>query len=284
MLNMNHTSARILAHPGQYLDLGYVADKVPSIAALEAHESRSERYTQIRTLDVLRGLQKEGFEVIEARQGRCRNKAKQEYTKHLLWLQHRDALQQTERKVGDEFFRIGLLNSHDGTSSYRLMSGVFRLVCLNGMVTGQTYSDVRVPHRGDVTGRVIEGVYSVVGESEQVVSEIADMRALTLNDDAQTMLATAAAQLRWEDPEKMPIQPRQLLQARRWEDRGADLWTTFNRVQENVLKGGQRGRINPDSGRRMGARVVTSIDEDIRINRNLWDIASAIVAINKQAV
>jgi len=281
MMNLNNTSARMLARPGHFFNLDEVAARVPSIAALEAHESRSERYSQIRTLDVLRGLENEGFQIVEARQGRCRDKAKQDFTKHLIWMQHRDALG-ADRYVGQEFFRIGLLNSHDGTSAYRLMSGIFRLVCLNGAIVGkQTVEDVRVPHRGQITDRVIEGVYSVVSNAELIAESIGDMKALTLNNDAQELLANAAAQLRWEDPEAMPIQPKQLLTPRRWEDRDSDLWTAFNRVQENVIRGGLRGR-RSESGRRMGMRGVTSIDQDIKINRDLWDIASAIVAINKQ--
>jgi uncharacterized protein DUF932 len=30
-----------------------------------------------------------------------------------------------------------LLNSHDGTSSYQLMSGVFRIVCRNGLIVSE---------------------------------------------------------------------------------------------------------------------------------------------------
>src|SRR3546814_6865351 len=58
---------------------------------------------------------------------------------------------------GREANEIILLNSHDGTSSYQMLAGMFRFVCQNGLVCGDTVADVRVPHKGDVAGHVIEG-------------------------------------------------------------------------------------------------------------------------------
>lgn len=37
-------------------------------------------------------------------------------------------------------------NSHDGTSSYQMIAGMFRFVCCNGMVAGEIHNDVRVRH------------------------------------------------------------------------------------------------------------------------------------------
>lgn len=56
----------------------------PSIFAEGKHESRSERYTYIPTIDVLRGLRKEGFEPFMVAQGHSRIEGKTEYTKHMI--------------------------------------------------------------------------------------------------------------------------------------------------------------------------------------------------------
>ena len=63
---------------------------------------------------------------------------------------------------------IILLNSHDGTSSYQMLAGMFRFVCSNGLVCGDTVADVRVPHKGDVSGQVIEGAYEVLRGFDRV--------------------------------------------------------------------------------------------------------------------
>jgi hypothetical protein len=94
----------------------------PSIFAEGKHGSRSERYTYIPTIEVLRGLRQEGFEPFMVCQSRSRIEGKTEFTKHMIRMRH--AGQVTTRPEANE---IILINSHDGASSYQMLSGQFRL-------------------------------------------------------------------------------------------------------------------------------------------------------------
>ncbi|KAA8703552.1 DUF945 domain-containing protein, partial [Pseudomonas cannabina] len=78
-----------------------------------------------------------------------------------------------------------------------------------------------------------------------------------------------------------PVTPSQLLMPRRREDRSSDLWTTFNRVQENTIKGGLTGRNK--QGRRTTTRAVNGIDQDVKLNRALWVLAQAMGEHRKAA-
>jgi hypothetical protein len=49
--------------------------------------------------------------------------------------------------TGQQVPEIILLNSHDGSSSYQMLPGYFRAICTNGLVCGQSFGEVRVPHR-----------------------------------------------------------------------------------------------------------------------------------------
>ena len=49
------------------------------------------------------------------------------------------------------------------------------------------------------------------------------------------------------------------------------MWTTFNRVQENLMTGGLSGRAK--SGRAMKTRPVAGIDQNVKLNRALWVLA-----------
>ena len=53
----------------------------PSIFAPAKHVSRSDRYTYIPTIEVLRGLRKEGFEPFMVAQSKSRIEGKTEFTK-----------------------------------------------------------------------------------------------------------------------------------------------------------------------------------------------------------
>lgn len=50
----------------------------------------------------------------------------------------------------------------------QMLPGYFRFVCQNGCVCGQSLGEVRVPHRGNVVEKVIEGAYEVVGVFDRI--------------------------------------------------------------------------------------------------------------------
>lgn len=232
----------------------------PSIFATEKHESRSDRYTYIPTIDVLEGLRKEGFQPFMVAQSRSRIEGKSEFTKHMLRLRTTDMIHKPEA------FEIILINSHDGTSSYQMLAGVFRFVCQNGMVAGNTIQDFRVPHKGNITDNVIDAAYSIVDDFELLENNIEQMKSTPLALPEAERFAEAALSLKYED--EAPIAANQLLRPRRREDSGSDLWTTMNRVQENLIRGGLRGVTA--TGKRTRTREVTSIDNNVKLNKALW--------------
>jgi hypothetical protein len=139
----------------------------PSIFAEGKHASRSERYTYIPTIDVLRGLRKEGFEPFMVAQGASRVEGKAAFTKHMIRMRHHcDRFGQVQTRP--EANEIILINSHDGASSYQMLAGMFRFVCCNGLVVGEVVEDIRIPHKGNIQGEVIEGAFRVLDEFEAV--------------------------------------------------------------------------------------------------------------------
>lgn len=237
---------------------------VPSVFSEERHESRSERYAYIPTITLLENLQREGFEPFFACQSRVRDPGKREHTKHLLRL--RRAGQITGMQVPE----IILLNSHDGSSSYQMLPGYFRSVCTNSLVCGQSFGEIRVPHRGNVVEKVIEGAYEVLGVFDRVEEKREAMQSLQLPPPAQQAFAKAALTYRFGEAHQ-PVTESQILSPRRWQDESQDLWTVYQRLQENLIKGGLSGR--SAQGKRSRTRAVNGIDGDIKLNRALWVMA-----------
>ncbi len=238
----------------------------PSIFADAPHESRSQRYAYIPTATVLTELRKEGFQPFMVTQTRVRDEDRRDFTKHMVRLRHATQINAAEAN------EIILLNSHDGTSSYQLLAGMFRFVCKNGLVCGDTVADVRVPHKGDVAGQVIEGAYEVLHGFDRALASRESMQAVTLDDGESEVFARAALALKYDDPDKpAPITETQVLMPRRVDDRRPDLWSVFNRTQENLIKGGLNGRAA--NGRRQSTRAVQGIDQNLRLNRALWLLA-----------
>jgi len=242
----------------------------PSIFAEAPHQSRSDKYSYIPTVAVLTELRKEGFQPFMVTQTRTRREDRRDFTKHMIRLRHASQIN------GAEANEIILLNSHDGTSSYQMLAGMFRFVCSNGLVCGDTVADIRIPHKGDVASEVIEGAFEVLDGFDRVKESRDAMRSVTLDEGEAEVFARAALALKYDptDDKPAPVTESQILMPRRFDDRRPDLWSVFNRAQENLIKGGLRGR--SANGRRQQTRAVQGIDSDVRLNRSLWLLADGL--------
>jgi hypothetical protein len=250
------------------------------VFATTAHESRSDRFAPIPTIEVIRGLAKEGFEVVGARQSLTRVPGKADFTKHLLRLRRIDA--DASYAVGDTVAEMLLKNANDGTSVYDLFAGLFRIACLNSMVASLGSIDsVKVRHTGrNIVDNVIEGTFRVVENAKLALAAPAQWSQIKLDRDEAMAMADAARVIRFGDADgnvESPIQAGQLLIPRRPADTEGNLWTAFNVIQENAVRGGLSGiRVDAETGRRRRAttRGVNGIDQDVKLNRALFQLAN----------
>lgn len=147
---------------------------------------------------------------------------------------------------------------------------------MNGLVTGDVIDDVRIPHKGNVIEAVKEGA-ALVLEGTHLVREVSeDMKTLTLSRDEQIILANGALALRYPDANASspgPVTAEQLLQPRRLEAHENTLWSCFNVLQENSIKGGLPAR--NACHRRVRTRAVQGIEQDRKLNQQLWILAQA---------
>jgi hypothetical protein len=258
------------------IDADTIRRLAPSVFADQAHDSRSARYTYIPTSRVLDALQQADFQVYAISQGGSRDEGKRGFTKHQIRLRHRSQTQAIS--VGDSIPEIVLLNSHDGSTSYQLSAGMYRKVCSNGlMVSTGTISEQRIHHKGDVVGQVVDGAIDLLEQLPLASHSIAEMTARTLSDRQQQILAEAATIARYGSLNESPLRPAALLTARRAADAAPDIWSTLNRVQENLIKGGV-GYLHTDAKghtSRRRTRQIKGIDQDTSLNRALWHIAEA---------
>ena len=250
------------------LDDEQIARVAPSIFAEAPHDSRSDRYTYVPTVQLLAGMRGEGFLPVMVQQAKSREDDRRGFAKHLIRFRREDQLNAAEAR------EVVLVNSHDGTSSFQLMAGIFRLVCANGLILGGKDSEIRVPHKGDILGRVIEGAYSVVNNFDRVTAAIEDMKAIDVAPEAARVFAKAALALRYDEGEE-PVKAETLLRVKRVEDSAPTLWNTFNVVQEHMLKGGDRGWKKDANGRtrRASTREIKGIDQGVGLNKALWVLA-----------
>lgn len=263
----------------------YMRRHVPSIYATEHDGLRSERYTFVSTKEVIDILADENWLPHRAKQVQQRFNPKKIYQstghqKHMVVFRHTDeALSFEDPRIkvinhGDFkmdkariYPEIVLFNSSDGTSRIKFSGGLYALICENGLIIPiSTVGCFEAKHQDFDPRDIYKGARLFVHEVPKLLKVVESWSTIELDQPQQNEMASDAAFLRWG--EDYPIVPEQLLIPRRKTDSGKDLWTTFNKIQENVIKGGFKAERS-----KRKVRLITNIQQTKEINEGLWGVA-----------
>lgn len=239
-----------------------------SALATAAAPNVSERYQFISSNEIIQRFADEGWVVDNATVAAPR-KRDPLFAKHMIDFRHPDF-----EPVQGAVPRIILVNSHDGSSSARVLAGVFRFVCSNGLVVGTTIGKETVRHTGDAAADLIHRMQQLARNTSKIYMQIDSWSKKDLSKAQRYEMARFAAQLRWGDAQRFT--PEDLLAVRREGDDKGDLWTTFNRLQENTVRGGIEGLSR--SGRAATSRPLSDITRSVDYNAQLWQLADEVAA------
>jgi len=249
------------------LSLEDVRKACPSVFAKAPSPKVSERYTFVSTADILKPLLDQGWAITHASQRRVNKSGRDpSFTRHMVRMRHSSAAP----FVGGVHPEVVIINSHDRQCRFQIRSGLFRLVCSNGMVIGIGKNAGGImTHIGDQKqfNALIDAALKTAVESG---TEVAAMQKKKLDDRAQVKFARDAYQIAYGDEDER-FDAKQLLTPRREEDKTNDLWTVYNRVQENIMRGGLKYQVDD---RTQSSRAITHIGRNIEINGALWDLAA----------
>lgn len=236
----------------------------PSVFSEAAHSSRSERYGYVNTAALLGAMRSAGFEVFAAAQTFTRKADRAPFTRHLLRLRHPAQILDTEAE------EIIFVNSHDGSSRLQVLIGLLRFACMNGLVCGQGTVDIKLPHTRSAVDGIVEKMVTLSETFAQVRERRDVMRSTELSASEQLRFCERALAVRYSVG--APITAKQVNEARRHEDIGSSLWLTFQRAQENLMKGGIQGS-SPGKRRFVRTRAIRAVGATVSLNRDLWNLA-----------
>lgn len=168
--------------------------------------------------------------------------------------------------------QVVLINSHDRTKRFRLAAGFLRFVCSNGLIAGSADLQIRATHIDGHCLQLDEQIESTLSHAARLTYLVEQMRDAKITPARQLTFAKDAMSLRFGDTSLWKIKPAQALEARREEDRGDDLWRVFNRVQENLTKGGIHNENTP-----MPTFPLTRPRQTFNFNSKLWDLAETLI-------
>ena len=250
----------------------------PAAGSFEPIDGVSKRYSFVPTLTAVNLLRDAGWFPIHAEQSAVRVARREGYQRHLI------RFAKNGLSFDGERVDLVLFNSHDRGCAFKLIASVWRQICGNGLMVASEFANFSHKHIGFKPDNFVHSAGEIASAAGTIADRVDEMKIIEMSPDERGIFAQAAHNLIYDDPEQAPVQPHQLLDERRYDDKGNDLWTTFNVVQENVMRGGLKGTTRGNNGRlrRTTTRPVKALDRNIKLNQALWFLTEKMAEL-KQA-
>ena len=238
------------------ISLNSLRERVPAIFTKTPSPKVSDRYSFADSEYYLQKFIDADWTIHSARQV-----SKSEYAPHQVVLRNNDIA-----TVGDLLPQLMFTNSHNGIKKMTVDTGIYRLVCSNGLVVPTSITQsLSIKHLdlGDsTTDTIVNSFYEKV---PIIMNSIDRMRNKILTNDEIDNFTYNALQIRFTNA--VGININDVVKPSRIEDNSDDLWTVFNVVQEKLIRGG----IQLPSKRH--SRPINNFVNDNNINTKLWELA-----------
>jgi hypothetical protein len=254
----------------EFLSKSDIRNAAPSVFTATAATNVSSAYTHIPTSQVIDDMAQLGWGVVDAKQVKARKGVG--FQKHLVVFRNNDIV--INGADGDTVFpQILLTNSHDGKNAFTFTAGLFRLVCENGLVISTTeFENVKLRHMGYTFEELQAKIKEMVERLPLTVESMNKMKQIQLDEEQAVELATRALATRFTEEEmtRITIDAKLLLEPTRPEDKGTDLWSIFNVIQEKIIE----GDFNYNAGNKSRkARRIKNFNQDLKVNKELFELA-----------
>ena len=237
----------------------------------------SNKYLFVNTETIIDDLDKLGWKPVQAAQRKARKKEGTIFSKHMVAFQNPD-IQITSEDGDNAYPRILLTNSHDGMQAFKFSVGIFRLVCSNGLVVAdEQFSDFKIKHKGYSFDELRNVVRQAVEDLPNKVKIMNDMKNRILTEEEKRKMALDAMLIRAGVKELKYDEETitDILDPKREEDKGDDLWRVFNVIQEKITQGDFHAALTGAKVRKV--RKIKSFEKDMKVNKELFKLATALV-------
>ena len=272
----------------EFLSLEEIKEIAPSVFTTNGSKDTSDKYTHIPTDRVIRDLELLGWKVADVKEVSARKDTTIGYQKHLVVFRNDDVVITGED--GDTVYpQILLTNSHDGKNAFKFQAGLFRMICENGLVIAdESFEDYSIRHMGYDFESLQSLIKEMVANLDVTVESINKMKQIELDEKQQIELAKKLLEVRLEGTGNTydKNQPEMINWSQRKEDNGVDLWSVFNRQQENIMEGnfkyfneekyGKYENVNIEFASR-NARPIKNFKQDMDVNKKMFAAALELV-------
>lgn len=238
-----------------------MSNQLNALTVTAPHSRVSSKYRFISSGEFVNDMQANGWKLVNTTLARSKNGL----GKHAMRFRSTD---ERFRLPSGDFLEIVVLNSHDGSTAFRLSLGIYRLVCSNGLVVGKdVVPPVSIRHVGYAASYVKTSIMLLLRQVETIKNTVEKLQTKQLSIEEYTAFINLALKARGLVPHS--VNAEQLHIPRREEDKGVSAWSVLNRVQEYAIHGFKYVDLKEHEVKT--ARRITGAAAQIRLNQVLFD-------------
>ena len=269
----------------------------PSIFSTKPSPEVSKHYSHIPTDKLIDDMELLGWFPIDAKEVNARTKGTMGFQKHLVVFRNPDiVINQMPNNIVESstsptgyrktdgtfakknpidtvFPQILLTNSHDGKNAFTFTAGLFRMICENGLVISTNeFEKVSIRHMGYDFDELQKQVTEMVERLPLTVESMNNMIETKMDQNSIVKFAKDMLAVRFPEDElrRITIDMDEFITPVRPEDKGDDLWSVFNVIQEKIIEGDFEYTVGTKHRK---ARQIKNFKQDMDLNSKMFDVA-----------
>ena len=281
----------------QKLSKDELREIAPSIFSTVPSPEVSKKYSHIPTDKLIDDMELLGWNVIDAKEVAARTKGTRGFQKHLVVFRNDDiVINQMPNNIVESstsptgyrrtdgtfakknpidtvFPQILLTNSHDGKNAFTFTAGLFRMICENGLVVSTNeFEKVAIRHMGYDFEELQKQITEMVEQLPLTVESMNKMIDTKMNQKSILKFAKDMLAVRFPEDElrRITIDMDEFITPVRPEDKGEDLWSVFNVIQEKIIEGDFDYTVGTKHRK---ARQIKNFKQDMDLNSKMFDVA-----------
>lgn len=186
----------------------------------------------IPTVEVIEMLQNDGWLLKGVAEQRGKNR---KISSNYVQMHHPDFSLKNKLGKTEAVSSLTISNSCNGNKPLTMDLGIYRQVCSNGAIAFDQHGESTQIKHTEINARDLQRfIQSVNNKTDKVLESFGILQNKNMTIEEARKFAYKAAQLRYTEDQISDITINDLLSVNRIEDESNDLWTVFNRVQENL--------------------------------------------------
>ena len=281
----------------QKLSKDELRELAPSLFSTVPSPEVSKKYSHIPTDKLIDDMELLGWNVIDAKEVAARTKGTRGFQKHLVVFRNDDiVINQMPNNIVESstsptgyrrtdgtfakknpidtvFPQILLTNSHDGKNAFTFTAGLFRMICENGLVVSTNeFEKVAIRHMGYDFDELQVQINEMVERLPLTVESMNNMIDTKMTQNSIVKFAKDMLAVRFPEDElrRITIDMDEFITPVRPEDKGDDLWSVFNVIQEKIIEGDFDYTIGTKHRK---ARQIKNFKQDMDLNSKMFDVA-----------